>query len=200
MRRRPTERQQISAHLSIWAAYDPAVKADLFSTAITTDPATVLVDPIPIHEPDLNPPLQAIIVTNQNHWRASVELADRLDVEIFAHAAAQLPDQRREFVKVSDGQRIAESLRVITIEGAAPGEIALFSTADGGSLVVGDALINFEPYGFTFLPAKYCTDHREMKKSLRRLIDLKIERILFAHGLPILSNAAARLRALIDGG
>ena len=79
-----------------------------------------------------------------------------------------------------------------------PGEIALYHSPNGGTLIVGDALINFEPYGFTFLPGKYCLDEKEMRRSLLKLLDRKAERILFAHGLPIVSNATARLRRLLD--
>jgi len=87
---------------------------------------------------------------------------------------------------------------VIAIEGAAPGEIVLHYASNGGTLIVGDALINFEPYGFTFLPGKYCSNEKEMRRSLRKLLDYKAERILFAHGTPILSGASDRLQKLLD--
>jgi len=64
---------------------------------------------------------------------------------------------------------------------------------------MGDALINFQPYGFTFLPGKYCSNEKEMRRSLRKLLTCKTQRMLFAHGLPILSRASDRLRQLLDG-
>ena len=100
--------------------------------------------------------------------------------------------------EVTEGTRIGDGLESITIEGAAPGEIALYHAADGGTLVVGDTLINFDPYGFTFLPDKYCEDPRQMRHSLRKLLRYNAERILFAHGMPILSGAHGRLRQLLD--
>jgi glyoxylase-like metal-dependent hydrolase (beta-lactamase superfamily II) len=86
---------------------------------------------------------------------------------------------------------------VLGIEGAAAGEIALHYAPDSGTLIVGDALINFEPYGFTFLPGKYCSNEKEMRRSLQRLLGYEAERILFAHGTPILSGASDRLRELL---
>jgi glyoxylase-like metal-dependent hydrolase (beta-lactamase superfamily II) len=65
-------------------------------------------------------------------------------------------------------------------------------------LNVGDALINFEPHGFTLLPAKYCSNQKQLLRSLRKLLDYKAERILFAHGTPVLSGAGERLRGLLD--
>jgi glyoxylase-like metal-dependent hydrolase (beta-lactamase superfamily II) len=87
---------------------------------------------------------------------------------------------------------------VIAIEGAAAGEIALHYVPDGGTFIIGDALIDFEPYGFTFLPGKYCTNEKEMRRSLAKLLDYKADRILFAHDTPILAHASDRLRGLLD--
>jgi glyoxylase-like metal-dependent hydrolase (beta-lactamase superfamily II) len=93
---------------------------------------------------------------------------------------------------------IGGELEVTAIDGAARGEIALYHAANGGTLVIGDALINFEPYGFTFLPEKYCQDPKQMRNSLRKLLRFNAERILFAHGMPILSRASDRLRQLLQ--
>ncbi|HEY4284316.1 MAG TPA: hypothetical protein VGM62_14730 [Chthoniobacterales bacterium] len=196
------ELQLVSAAIALWQTFDRSAKADLFSTAISAPDATALIDPISL-SPDgmaslqTRPPVRAIVITNQNHWRASAELAIQLSVPIFANRSAELPDGS-QFTAVEDGESVAGILEVITIEGGAPGEIVLFSEQEGGTLVIGDALINFEPYGFTFLPAKYCSDHRKMKKSLRRLIPLNFDRMFFAHGLPILTGAKARLGDLLD--
>ena len=64
--------------------------------------------------------------------------------------------------------------------------------------IIGDALINFAPYGFTFLPAKYCSNQKQMRQSLGKLLAYKAERMFFAHGLPILSAASERLRGLLE--
>ena len=88
-------------------------------------------------------------------------------------------------------------MTAIAIEGAPAGEIAIYADADGGSLVIGDALINMGSYGFTFLPAKYCANHKQMRRSLRKLLDYEFERILFAHGLPIVANAQAAPRRAV---
>ena len=83
-------------------------------------------------------------------------------------------------------------------EGAVAGEIALYQPSNRGTLIVGDALINFEPHGFTFLPRKYCQNEKQMRHSLRQLVSRPAERILFAHGTPILSGATARLQQLLE--
>ena len=193
---------QVAPSLSIWQTYDPALKADLFSTAITTRNGSFLVDPIPLADAAIAQLLKAgsvsgVIVTNSNHLRASADFAARFSVPIFAHAET-FPDQAFPGTKVGDGGKIFDELAVIGIEGAAAGEIVLHSAPNGGTLITGDALINFEPYGFTFLPHKYCSNEKQMRSSLRKLLAHKTERMLFAHGPPILSRAGERLQQLLD--
>jgi len=193
---------QVAPSLLIWQTYDPALKTHLFSTAITTRSGSFLVDPILLADAALAQLLKAgsvsgVIVTNSNHLRASADFAARFSVPIFAHAET-FPDQAFPGTKVGDGGKICDELAVIGIEGAAAGEIVLHSTPNGGTLITGDALINFEPYGFTFLPRKYCSNEKQMRRSLRKLLAHKTDRMLFAHGPPILSRAGERLQQLLD--
>ena len=195
------ELEIVSPQTALWRTYDASIKTDLFSTAVSTAEGTWLIDPIDLAPAALaqlqnRSPIHGIIVTNQNHWRASSSLAGRLSAPVFAHPEAKLDDTLR-FTSLSDGQQFDRFLEVRTIDGAAPGEIAIVSRTDRTTMVVGDALINFAPYGFTFLPRKYCTNYAKMCQSLKRLADIDVEQIFFAHGMPILSNGGTRLKALL---
>jgi glyoxylase-like metal-dependent hydrolase (beta-lactamase superfamily II) len=193
---------RISPYLCVWHDYDPAVKADLYSTCLLTSDGAYLVDPISLQSKALDELIGSgrvtgIIVTNSNHHRASAQFARQFSVPIFALRETSLDKMPGEPRNVADGDEICKGLRVIGIEGAVAGEIVLHYAPDGGTLIVGDALINFELYGFTFLPAKYCSNEKEMRRSLRKLLDYKVERMLFAHGMPILSGASGRLQGLL---
>ena len=187
----------------LWQAYDPTAKADLCSSAILTPDGIFLVDPIPLADPPLadllnGTSIAGILVTNANHLRAAPQFGERFSVPILA-GANSFPDQTRPGLRrVADGDKISDELHVIGVDGAVAGEIALYHTPNGGTLIVGDALINFEPYGFTFLPRKYCSDEKGMRRSLRKLLDYKAARMLFAHGTPILSAASERLERLLN--
>lgn len=187
----------------VWQTYDPAVKSDLFCTAIQSQTGVYLIDPIPGLDAGLGAVTKSgriggVIVTNANHWRAASRYSASLSVPIFTHSKYGCDAALSAVREVVDGAVIGEDLAVIEISGAAAGEMALYHAANGGTIVVGDALINFEPYGFTFLPRKYCEDEKEMRVSLRRLLDKPAERMLFAHGTPILSNATEHLRQLLE--
>jgi hypothetical protein len=194
---------QVAPTLFFWQNYDPAVKADLFSTALATANGSLLVDPIPLHASQLHllsqhSSIAGIVVTNGNHQRAATSYSEQFSAPIFAQGNS-FPDIRpSRFVEIGSGTKICDELEVLAIEGAVAGEIALYQPGNGGTLITGDALINFEPYGFTFLPRKYCANEKEMRRSLRKLLLYQTERIFFAHGTPILAGASARLRQLLD--
>ena len=199
-----TDLDKVAADLFIWQAYDPAVKADLSSSAIVTAHGIFVIDPIPLRKAPLaqlhgQVVIAGVIVTNANHLRASCQFAEQFSVPILALRAV-FPDRTPpQFSQLADGDKICDELNVIGVEGAVAGEIVLHCASGDGTLVMGDALINFQPYGFTFLPGKYCSNEKEMRRSLRKLVACKSERMLFAHGLPILSKASDRLHQLVNG-
>ena len=193
----------IAPSLRLWQAYDPAAKADLFSSAIRTADGIFLVDPIPLEETALAELLSedsivGIFVTNANHVRAAPQFGERFSVPIFARPESFPNETPTDFRQITAGDKIGAELHIIGIDGAAAGEIALYHEPNGGTLIVGDALINFEPYGFTFLPGKYCSDEKQMRRSLRNLLSCKAARMLFAHGTPILSAASERLERVLE--
>ena len=182
-----SEIELIAPGLRLWRVYDPAVKADLYSTALTIAESTYLIDPVPL-APDALAELSSqsaiagVVVTNENHQRAAVEFAHKFKAPIYSRGSQPFPS----------------AVTAVQIEGAVPGEIAVHSEAAGGIVIMGDALINFEPYGFTFLPAKYCSNVKVMRRSLPKLLDYSFERMLFAHGTPILAGARRRLEQLLE--
>ncbi len=196
---------RVSDGLRFWQSYDATVKAELFSTALRTQDGILIVDPIPLPKELIKQllnegPVVGIFVTNENHCRSAANFAESLGAPIFGHqetcAACELSAGRA----VADTERFAGDVGAIEIVGAVAGEMALYHTDDGGSLIIGDALINFEPYGFTFLPPKYCSNAKEMRRSLRRLLDYQFERMLFAHGTPFMHSARKKLEELLQNG
>lgn len=192
----------LGAGLFVWQIHDPAVKADLFSTAILTPAGIYVIDPTPISKDMIGSataaPVTGVIVTNANHARAAVAVAETFDVPIYARREA-VAELDTNHVRQLGADRAPDGLQIIEIEGAAPGEIVLYRGDSGGTVVFGDAVINAGSYGFTLLPAKYCSSAKQMRVSLRQLLAFQFERMLFAHGMPILSQAHRRFSELLDG-
>ena len=189
--------------LFFWQYYDPKIKADLCSSAVLASGKIYLIDPILLEASQLdrlrqNAPPAGIIVTNANHERASGYYAKELSVPILAQSASFPGKKPSQFVEISGGTKICPELEVIAIEGAVTGEIALYDSLNGGTFIVGDALINFDPLGFAVLPRKYCLNERKLRQSLWERLTRPAERMLFAHGTPIVSGANAHLRRLLE--
>jgi glyoxylase-like metal-dependent hydrolase (beta-lactamase superfamily II) len=194
--------QALTSSLAIWQAYDPAAHVDLFSSAVTLGERLYLIDPVALApaarlELEARGKLCGVFLTNANHLRAAEDFAED-GAMILCSAATASAHIAREPIAIFPHDRIGDSIEAIAIEGAAEGELALFIREDGGTMIVGDALIHFEPNGFSFLPAKYCADQKLMRQSLHQLLDFSFDRLLFAHGEPMLSGARAQLERLLS--
>ncbi|MDQ6808912.1 MAG: hypothetical protein M3Z64_05730 [Verrucomicrobiota bacterium] len=192
---------QVSRTAFLWQQYDASAKADLFSTALLLAGATYLIDPIALAPTALEHALRGrtitgILVTNSNHVRSAAKFAKEYGAPIFVDPELLLAPARHDLNTWP--VEAAAGLTIIRLPGAPAGEIAIHHSEDGGELIIGDALINFDPYGFTFLPDKYCQDPLQMRESLRGLLELQFERILFAHGLPIMSRGRECVELLLE--
>lgn len=195
------EIQPVNDRLSFWQGYDPAVKVDLSSHAFRTGDGWVLIDPIPLREGLLEElkeqgNIAAVILTSANHERAAAAFKKECRVPIIAHlesvpGVSITPDQL-----VEDGS-VVHGLTVVHLPGFALGEIALYSSAHGGLMIIGDALINLQPDGLQILPHKYCADPKIARKSLQKLLQFPFEVMTFAHGLPITTGAKSRLQEIL---
>jgi glyoxylase-like metal-dependent hydrolase (beta-lactamase superfamily II) len=196
---RADEFQQVRDGLYFWQAYDPAVKVDLSCCARRTSRGLVFIDPIPLAREALAELCEqaapaAIILTNGNHARAAADYRQRFSIPILAHADAVAELGLTIDQQIAEGETVLDTFTVIALPGAAPGESALHAD---GILHVGDALIHLPPLGFALLPEKYCTDAKEMRASLGKLLRFPCEVLTFAHGLPLVSQARQRLADLL---
>jgi glyoxylase-like metal-dependent hydrolase (beta-lactamase superfamily II) len=196
---RPVEEfQQVSPRVIFWEGYEAAVKTDLSCSAVIAAEGLVFIDPIPL-APSAEEELCAIaapcavVVTSENHWRSAAGYARRFQIPLHAHPAAG--DGQKIDGALTSETKLAGDLQVIEIEGAAAGEIALH--LPGESLHVGDAIIHADPWGFSLLPDKYCSDPPLLRQSLRKLLRAEFRLLLFAHGTPLVTDACARLAQLL---
>jgi hypothetical protein len=192
--------QEVAPGLFIWQVYDEAVKAELSSCAVSVGGALILFDPVPL-APEAREGLlargqpAAIVLTNGHHARAAEQYRDRFRIPVSATRESEpelgfAPDEY-----LADGDTLAGVFTVHGLPGGGPGEIALHHAA--GRLHVGDALINFEPLGFSRLPDKYCTAPAKLRESLRKLLPLEFSLLTFAHGLPLVTRAHERFAQLL---
>jgi hypothetical protein len=196
------EIEAVAGGVLIWRAYDPTVEADLFSTVVGAGSRNYLIDPIdlaPQAMADLQNrgPIAGIILTNENHERAAGRFAEKFRVPIHLHADLLPATSLTAVQPLRNHDVLVQEITIVGLEGGPAGEIAVHSSVASGTIVIGDALINVEPYGFALLPPKYCSNPKTLRRSLPKLLDYSFERMLFAHGTPILSRARQRLEELL---
>jgi glyoxylase-like metal-dependent hydrolase (beta-lactamase superfamily II) len=195
-----TETRSPLPSLVEWSAHSPQAKVTLTSHAFAHEGKVILVDPI---EGDstfrkalaaLGQPV-LIVLTNANHERATLHWKKELNVPVAfsAHASKEIsfkPDVILETLKNFQG------IQPIPLEGAAPGEHALF-IPHLKLLIVGDALINLPETGLSRLPDKYCSEPVKLIKALRSLDKLSFENTAFAHGTTLVRDGKSRLIPLL---
>jgi glyoxylase-like metal-dependent hydrolase (beta-lactamase superfamily II) len=195
---RAEEFQTVREGLFFWQAYDASVKVDLSCCARRTKKGLVFMDPIRLADEALDELTAerrpaAIVLTNGNHERAARELRERFQIPTYAHrdAFAGLGEVDGY---LKEGDALMDELAVVELPGASPGEIALHGA---GVLHVGDALIHLPPAGLGILPDKYCSDPKQLRQSLGKLLRFPFDTLTFAHGLPLVTQARERLSQLI---
>ena len=190
------EFQTVREDLFFWQAYDASVKVDLSCCARQTSRGLVFIDPIRLADEALDELTArrrpaAIVLTNGNHERAARDFRERFQIPIYAHRDALAGPGE---VDLREGEALMDELAVVELPGASPGEIALHGA---GVLHVGDALIHLPPAGLGILPDKYCSDPKQHRHSLGKLLSFPFDALTFAHGLPLVTQARERLSQLL---
>ena len=187
-----------------WEAYDAASKVDLCASALSVAGRLYLVDPFPLAEPALALLLAeatpaGIVVTNGNHARSAQKFRHRYRVPLALHEEARAETGLEPDVTIprGGGPVFDGVFEAVPLPGGAPGEVALYRPDDGGLLIVGDAVINLPSFPLALLPGKYCTDHKLLRRSVAGLLERPFSKMLFAHGEPLLTDARARLAAML---
>jgi glyoxylase-like metal-dependent hydrolase (beta-lactamase superfamily II) len=140
-----------------------------------------------------------ILLTNRNHSRAANVVRGRTGARTFIH-----PDDaahaRGQGAAIDGDLRAGEKVGPLTIvaaPGKSPGEVALY-WPERKLLVVGDAVIGNPPGRCGLLREKVMDDPAQLRRSVRELLDLEFDVLLFGDGTAILEGAKARLAELVE--
>jgi glyoxylase-like metal-dependent hydrolase (beta-lactamase superfamily II) len=206
--------QELAAGLWRWTASHPAWSPEedwseeVGCLYLETDDAIVLIDPL-VPPEDSQRFFEAldrdveraalpvhILITLFWHARSAATLVERYPgARIWAHEPAQ--DLVRERAPVTDVFRTGDGLpaRVLAIDAGRAYEV-LFWLPEHRALVTGDVLLGGAEERLTLCPEEWLgpLDPSAVRRGLReRLAGLPIERVLPAHGEPVLVGARAAL-------
>ena len=184
-----------------WSRYAPEMKVELTSHAVVFRRHVFIFDPIALAEEQcrqlasLGRPV-AIILTNNNHERATAEMRRRFQLPVWASPFADLDLPRVERFPAAASHW--HQWRCQLVDGGSRGEIVL-ELAARRLLVFGDAFTNLDGYGLMLLPEKYARHLPTLRHSLKRVVARPCETALFAHGRPILEGAGTALNRCLEG-
>lgn len=130
-----------------------------------------------------------ILLTNKSHVRATPEFVHRFGCPVACHESER-PLVDFEIARTfRDGETVGGELEILHVPGKTPGEVAFHLARDGGSLLVGDALIGKPPGQLSLLPDEKIQDPEGLRRSIQRFAPLHFERLLLGDGEPILAAA-----------
>ena len=160
------------------------------------------IDPVPPSEETLadiaRMRVASILLTNRNHSRAANIVRARTGARTLIHPddAAHARSQGAEIDGPLNVGETVGPFTIVAVPGKSPGEVALH-WPERKLLIVGDAVIGNPPGQCGLLREKVMDDPARLRQSVRQLLDLDFDALLFGDGASILHDAKGRLQELV---
>jgi hypothetical protein len=192
-----------------WTAIHPRIRVPVDSYYI--EPARVALDPMVPREglewfKGRHPPAQ-VVLTNRHHLRHGERFAEAFACPIRCSEAGLHEFERGPKVEgFAFGEELAPGITAHQLGAICPDDSALhIRTAGGSALAFADGLTRPRGGGLAFVPGFLMGDdpaavRARLRESLRELLDLDFDSLLFAHGEPLVGTAKPALREFIAAG
>jgi glyoxylase-like metal-dependent hydrolase (beta-lactamase superfamily II) len=191
---------EIAPGLRRWTGWHPDWAEDVGSLAVDTADGLVFIDPID-PPPELGTP-DHVLVTVYWHGRAGAGTGAR---RIWAPARSARPLRNRE-IRVTDPFRAGDDLPggIQAVQTARAAEVVYWLPGQR-AVVVGDVLLGAgaKPRP-TSAVLRLCPErwlgartHDDLRRTLRPLLELSVERVLVSHGAPVLAGGGQALAAVL---
>ena len=195
--------QEILPGIHLWSWFSEPHGYDFNGYLIRDAGGNLCIDPVEPGEDDLaalgRAGVARILLTNRNHSRAANAVRARTGAKTLIHPD-DAPHARAQATEIDaelrPGERIGP-LTIVAAPGKSPGEVALH-WPERRILIVGDAVIGNPPGRCALLREKVMDDPAELRRSVRGLLELDFDVLLFGDGVPILADARARLAELVE--
>lgn len=139
-----------------------------------------------------------ILLTNRNHSRAANLVRARTAAKTLIHPddAAHTRGQGAEIDGPLTVGETVGPLTIVAVPGKSPGEVA-FHWPERKLLIVGDAVIGNPPGHCGLLREKVIDDPARLRQSVRQLLNLDFDILLFGDGASILHDAKLQLQEFV---
>jgi glyoxylase-like metal-dependent hydrolase (beta-lactamase superfamily II) len=194
--------QEFLPRVLTWSWLSERHGYDFNGTFVLDERGNLCIDPV---EPDAatldrlaKEGVARILITNRNHVRAANAVRERTGARVAIHPADAAYARQQSAAIDADlvvGERVGP-FRVVGVPGKSPGEIALHDP-ERRLLILGDAAIGNPPGRLSLLPDRVMDDPRQLRASLRRLLELDFAAVLVGDGAPIREGGRERLAELV---
>jgi hypothetical protein len=198
--------EEIAPGLWHWTARHPHIGQPVSSYYLQD--AGVLIDPLyPPDGPDWFAQRRSeprhVVLSNRHHDRDAWRLHDDFGCEVHCIASGLHElEGRGPVTPFQFGDELPGGIAVHEIDAICPDETALYIPAHA-ALACADGVVRWPGVdGLTFVPDWLMDDPAQTKEGLRRayrgLLDLDFDRLLLAHGEPVVEGAQDALWAFVD--
>ncbi len=188
-----------------WTAQHPRIHQQVSSYFVPASGA--LIDPMVPAEGigwfrDRDERPDAILLTNRHHLRGGEEFVEAFGCRVLCHEAGLHEFEGGPDVEgFAFGDEVADGITAQEMGAICPEETALHLAAPG-ALAFADGLIRIGG-SLSFVPDGLLGDDPEavkqgLARSLRRLLSLEFDALLFAHGDPLPGGGEAALRDFLE--
>lgn len=192
--------EEIAPGLRRWTAWHDEWEENVGSLAVETRDGLVLIDPLGPPR-DLREP-EHVLVTVFWHGRETKELGAK---HVWASTRSARPLRNRG-VDVTDPFRAGEELPggIHALQTARVAEV-VYWLPEHRAVAVGDVLLGAgaKPHAtadaLRLCPERWLgqASHDDLRKSLRPLLELPVERVLVSHGAPVLTEGKRALAGVL---
>ncbi len=185
-----------------WSAFNPERNIDFHSVVWVREQGNVVIDPLPMSEHDrahLDKVGGAafIVVTNSDHTRDAVRLAESTGAELLGPAGERdgFPIKCARWLE--DGDVVVEGLNAYAVEGSkTPGELAL--VLEGSTLITGDLIRAHEGGRLRLIPEAKLKDKTRAVASVKRIAAMgPFHAVLPGDGWPVFRDGQKVLDELV---
>jgi hypothetical protein len=191
-----------------WTAIHQRIRMPVDSYYI--EPARVVVDPTVPREGlewfEVRATPSQVVLTNRHHLRHSERYAEAFGCPIRCSETGLHEFERGPKVEgFAFGEELAPGITAHQLGAICPDDTALqILTGDGSALAFADGLTRPRGGGITFVPGFLMGDDPSavragLRESLRGLLDLDFDSLLFAHGEPLIGGGKAAMREFVAG-
>jgi hypothetical protein len=203
--RRPI--REVLPGLHHWTAIHPRIRLPVDSYYI--EPARVVLDPMVPREGlewfERGETPGQIVLTNRHHLRHGERFAQAFGCPIrCSEAGLHEFEDGPEVEGFAFGEDLAPGITAYELGAICPDDTALLiRTVDGNALAFADGLTRPRGGGLTFVPGFLMGDdpaavRAGLRESLRGLLDLDFDHLLFAHGEPLIGGGKVALREFVE--